>query len=148
MFVAARRGNGAVGRFVCGLWLAGLVLRISSLVCRVCRWVGGYVMEASDGWLQGGGSCCGGSRSNWQAESQGVAGRSRAARMRACVCLCLWLLMCSVAAFGHADYASDLAQVGNAYVEKVHEMASAVNVLLGLSRDTSAFIAALNTQCV
>ena len=66
--------------------------------------------------------------------------------MRASLCLFVWLL-CSAAALGHVNYASVRAQAGNAYVEKAHEMASAVNVLMGLSKETSALIAAIKGQC-
>ena len=55
--------------------------------------------------------------------------------------------MFSVAALGLTDYASARVLVENAYAEKVHEMAGAVNLLLGLSRDTAALIAAIKTQC-
>ena len=55
--------------------------------------------------------------------------------------------MFSVAALGLTDYASARVLVENAYAEEVHEMAGAVNWLLGLSRDTAALIAAINTQC-
>ena len=67
--------------------------------------------------------------------------------MRTIVSLCVWLL-CSVAAFGHVDYASAHVEVGHAYVEKVHEMAAAVKVLLSLSKDTSALVEAIKKQCV
>ena len=67
--------------------------------------------------------------------------------MRAFACLYLWLCLFSVAALGLTDYASARVLVENAYAEKVHEMAGAVNLLLGLSRDTAALIAAIKTQC-
>ena len=67
--------------------------------------------------------------------------------MRAFACLYMWLCLFSVAALGLTDYASARVLVENAYAEKVHEMAGAVNLLLGLSRDTAALIAAINTQC-
>ena len=67
--------------------------------------------------------------------------------MRAFACLYMWLCLFSVAALGLTDYASARVLVENAYAEKVHEMAGAVNLLLGLSRDTAALIAAINTHC-
>ena len=66
--------------------------------------------------------------------------------MRALVCLCVWLV-CAAAALGHVDYASVRTQVGHAYVEKAHEMASAISVLVGLSKETSALIDAIKQQC-
>ena len=65
-------------------------------------------------------------------------------RVFARVCL---LLAGLATALGKTNYASVRTRVANEYVEKVHEMASAVDVLLGLSKDTSALIAAINEQC-
>ena len=68
--------------------------------------------------------------------------------MHAVARLSFWLLCVVGLALGHVDYASARVRVEHAYVEKAHEMASAVATLLDLSRETSALIAAIKAQCV
>ena len=77
----------------------------------------------------------------WQGQSP------PAVAMHAFARLSLWLLCVVGVACAHVDYASARLRVENAYVANAHEMASAVTALLGLTKDTSALIAAIKAQC-